>query len=137
MKYTILLIFSLSITFFSCEAKKEEKNPSAYEGLWELTSINGGFAGSDQVSQWEIMKIDENIIYLLHEDNVIYKAEISINTTESFNRDRVEFDVEFNSETPSQKFFDLVNIKYFYLGGDQLNVSDECCDFYDFTFLRI
>lgn len=131
-----MLIFSLSITFFSCEDKKEEKNLSAYEGLWELTSVNGGFAGSDQASPWEIMKIDDNILYLLHEDNVIYKAEININTTESFNLDRVEFDVEFNSETPSQKFFDLVDIKYFFLDGDQLNVSDECCDLYNFNFLR-
>lgn len=124
----LFTVSALLLVFSACEQDDNDQNEQAkIVGIWELTRITGGFAGSGYPADFTTVEFKNNGTYRINNHDEA-KGE---GTYSLFNNDQLELKL-----VPS----DSINIgfeeyaKAVVFDKEKLILSDPCCDLFQYEF---
>lgn len=128
-KLLVLLWICFLSVMIGCSKNEED---SEFDGIWKLESTSGGFSGQGLKTDWNKIKIDENVCTFFQEDSKLAVTNLSFTLTD------ICQSVKFTFKSEDAKVLDIRvdNIKCITISNNKLELSSECCDRYNYTLVK-
>lgn len=126
-------IFWMSVWLLVAGCSKEDApttTEALLQGYWKITSVSGGFSGQGYIPAFSVLYFPDKSHYQLLES----KALLGRGSFALYTENGEEW-IRFTSDAEPTQLFESA-VKRINLDGDNLILSDPCCDQYVYQLAR-
>lgn len=128
-KLNFLFILACLSLLMACSKNEGE---SKYDGTWKLDKTSGGITGQGLTTDWNKIKIAENVCTFYKDASNLAVADLSYTHTDLCHSVKITF----KSEDARVLDIRTDNIKCISVNENKLELTSECCDRYNYSFIK-